>query len=377
MSKFLYPIYKLNIESYKKWWLYHKKAGGSGILSEILQGFSFNLENTLNRKFKLFDVEGNSVQDGSPSPDNEVLIESAGDNGTINEKIQNKNLIANLNKVGNNVYINTTSGLAPYMFEAGTYTLSYSSSKTINSYMKTETGQQQSLGTGKSITVTANEKFNIWLWASGLELTDIIDVQLEIGSTATPYVPHEEQDYSIFVQQPMRSIGDVRDGFAKIDGVWNEVHPVGNKILNGTEGWSKQNTSSTSNSLFICWGYVSNPGKATACPNSYGVLSNYFKKVTENIWTGAYKGIDVYGNQAFICVSNEIASTVADFKTWLSTHNVEVNYVLKNPTYLPCTQSQIEVLENMPSTYKEMTIINSEYETPAHLKIQYWKEVQS
>ena len=28
MSKFLYPIYKLNIESYIKWWLYHKKAGG-------------------------------------------------------------------------------------------------------------------------------------------------------------------------------------------------------------------------------------------------------------------------------------------------------------------------------------------------------------
>ena len=83
MSKFLYSIYKLNIESYKKWWLYHKKAGGSGILSEILQGFSFNLENTLNRKFKLFEIEGNSVQDGSPSPDNEVPILSAGDNENL------------------------------------------------------------------------------------------------------------------------------------------------------------------------------------------------------------------------------------------------------------------------------------------------------
>ena len=94
MSKFLYPIYKLKTKSYIKWWLYHKKAGGSGILSEILEGFSFNLENTLNRKFKLFEIEGNSVQDGTPSPDNEVPIKSAGDNGSINEKIGNRNLCA-------------------------------------------------------------------------------------------------------------------------------------------------------------------------------------------------------------------------------------------------------------------------------------------
>ena len=95
MSKFLYPIYKLKTKSYIKWWLYHKKAGGSGILSEILEGFSFNLENTLNRKFKLFEIEGNSVQDGTPSPDNEVPILSSGDNENLFDKDNEEQFLQN------------------------------------------------------------------------------------------------------------------------------------------------------------------------------------------------------------------------------------------------------------------------------------------
>ena len=35
---------------------------------------------------------------------------------------------------------------------------------------------------------------------------------------------------------------------------------------------------------------------------------------------------------------------------------------------------QIQQLENKPSTYKDFTIIQSQDETPAYLKIQYYKE---
>ena len=499
------------------------------------QGTSITLENTIEAPFTIFDVEGNSTQDGTPSPDNEVPILSAGDNenkfdknnivrgyrlgqnganyqesgyfvsdyievindtytlsyvpepmtrvsyynsekvwltnndslqtfpssknvkyirlcnkienldsiklekgnkasgyspygmGSINEKIQTSNLINIIRTLGtpsntgydntnkrtfdvttlikfltsNNYYnagvqidysltdngIKITTKQAGYgigfpviLNSAKTYTISANIDVIDNQMIRaifykedgTYISNVTSSGTNKFLTFTTTDDtyFVVVMLTPKVNVeTTYSNIMLNEGNTALPYVPHEEQDYSIPVQQPMRSIGDVRDGFAKVDGVWNEVHYIDRKIFNGTEGWSKQNTSSTSNSLFICWGYVTNPEKATACPNSYGVLSNYFKKVTENIWTGAYKGIDVYGNQAFICVSNEIASTVADFKTWLSTHNVEVNYVLKNPTYLPCTPEQIEVLENMPSTYKDFTIIQSQDETPAYLEV--------
>ena len=281
MSKFLYPIYKLKTKSYIKWWLYHKKAGGSGILSEILEGFSFNLENTLNRKFKLFEIEGNSVQDGSPSPDNEVPILSAGDNGSINEKIKN---------------------------------------------------------------------------ADGTE----------------------EQDYSIFVQQPMRSIGDVRDLFFQntvdspyydknltLNG-WYERHYIGEVVFDGSEDevWNYEKLN-YGNNFYI---NISNAKGGDEIP----VLSNCFKYYEHGILTSNYScRISVAKN---LNLRHQDFTNVNDFKTWLSTHNVVVQYELAEPLDLPCTEEQIQQLENKPSTYKDFTIIQSQDETPAHLKIQYYKE---
>lgn len=279
MSKFLYPIYKLKTKSYIKWWLYHKKAGGSGVLSEILEGFSFNLENTLNRKFNLFEIQGNSVQDGSPSPDNEVPILSSGDNGSINEKITN---------------------------------------------------------------------------ADGTE----------------------EQKYSIFVQQPMRSIGDVRDCFVKKDGNWYERHYISKVILDGTEPWSLRNNCFTFNISDI------KPTPNYADRNQLITISNYYIGQVSG-YRGAVndlhvcKAIDT-GNPRQVAIK-DTSKTLAEFKAWLAEkyangNPVYIDYILENTTDLPCTPEQIEALENLPSTYKDFTIIQSEDETPAHLKIQYYKE---
>lgn len=269
MSKFLYPIYKLNIESYKKWWLYHKKAGGSGVLSEILEGFSFNLANTLNRKFKLFEKEGNSVQDGTPSPDNEVPILSAGDNGSINEKITN---------------------------------------------------------------------------ADGTE----------------------EQDYSIFVQKPFRSNKDktIKDKFVKVNGNWYERHYITEITLNGTENWSRSDTEG-----FVRYVVTLANMKSVGATRSANILCNKFKGSIEN----GYGNCFAFNNTVAFYVPENIEN-FSVWKNWLEENNVKLQYELAEPLDLPCTETQIQQLENLPSTYKEMTIINSEDETPAHLKIQYYKE---
>lgn len=271
MSKFLYPIYKLKTKSYIKWWLYHKKAGGSGILSEILEGFSFNLENTLNRKFKLFEIEGNSVQDGSPSPDNEVPILSSGDNGSINEKIKNAN------------------------------------------------------GT-------------------------------------------EEQNYSIPVQQPMRSIGDVRDCFVKENGNWFERHYVLRlRILS--------NMSIESYNLGVNSYLINIENDCKYITDKIVSISNYFKGCSyDDRGTAGNHIIYPINNGHSLVLRNTEFSTLAELKAFFDNNEVYVDYILENPTDLPCTETQIQQLENKPSTYKEMTIINSEDETPAHLKIQYYKE---
>lgn len=433
MSKFLYPIYKLNIESYKKWWLYHKKAGGSGVLSEILEGFSFNLENTLNRKFKLFEIEGNSTQDGTPSPDNEVPILSSGDNGSINEKIQTRNLINMIRTLGtpsntgydntnkrtfdvttlikfltaNNYYnagvqidysliddgIKITTKQAGYgigfpviLSSAKTYTISANIDVIDNQMIRaifykedgTYISNVTSSGTNKFLTFTTTDDTYfvvVMLTPKANVETTYSNIMLNEGNTALPYVEHKEQDYSIFVQQPFRSIGDVRDGFVKkSDGKLYERHYIGEKILNGTENWEIYNThiylyDDTFKASVESNDYVPNYKCNYFIPDSLFNANSYPNgKILQNVWgaLAKHKGIAFNSQDTF--------SDVATLKTWLSTHNVVVQYELAEPLDLPCTETQIQQIENKPSTYKDFTYVVSQDETPAYLKIQYYKE---
>lgn len=82
MRKYLYLIKKQKIKSWLKFWLLTNNKFNI-ILSNILEGTSFNLQNTVKRYFKIFNIFGNSVQDGTPSPENPVPIHSVADDGTF------------------------------------------------------------------------------------------------------------------------------------------------------------------------------------------------------------------------------------------------------------------------------------------------------
>ena len=229
-------------------------------------------------------------------------------------------------------------------------------------------------------------------------------IKLEKGNKASGYSPYgmgsinekitnsdgtKEQDYTIFVQQPRRSIGDVRDIFFKntvdspyydenltLNG-WYERHYIGEKILNGTENWEIYNTH-----IYL----YDNTFKASVESNDYvpNYKCNYFipdslfnantspnGKILQNVWgaLAKHKGIAFNSQDTF--------SDVATLKTWLSTHNVVVQYELETPLDLPCTSEQVEQLENKPSTYKDFTIINSEDETKAYLEVSGIRDIDT
>lgn len=430
MSKFLYPIYKLKTKSYIKWWLYHKKAGGSGVLSEILQGFSFNLENTLNRKFKLFEIEGNSVQDGTPSPDNEVPIYSAGDNENIidinrtlgtpsNTGYDNTNkrtfdvttlikfLTANnyynagvqidYSLIDNGIKITTKQagygiGFPVILSSVKTYTISANIDVIDNQMIRaifykedgTYISNVTSSGTNKFLTFTTTDDTYfvvIMLTPKANVETTYSKIKLEKGNKATPYSPYgmgsinekiknadgtKEQDYSIFVQQPMRSIGDVRDCFVKKSDGWYERHYIGQVVLNGTESWMQ---SSQSNQRFIAGTFnntLTNSSQVLAMSEKYRGIK--FDDLNSDI------NYTCYSQEGWFGFNTKNIVSLSEWKEELSNDNLRFNYVLATPLDLPCTEEQIQQLENLPSTYKDFTIIQSEDETPAYLKIQYYKE---
>ncbi len=361
------------------------------------QGTEVTLENTIEAPFIIFDVEGNSEQDGTPSPDNEVPILSSGDNGSINEKIINKNFATNITgnvtrngltfKVNDDksITINGTATSDVYYilrndlsFKAGeTWSLSGCNGGSSTTYGLYCYNIGDLYNGTKTTTLTSdfvNRQLGI-IVKNGTTLNNVTFYpQLELNSQATDYVLPQEQDYSIFVQQPMRSIGDVRDKFVKVNGNWFERHYIGRKILNGTENWEIYNThiylyDDTFKASVESNDYVPNYKCNYFIPDSlFNANSSPNGKILQNTWGGLAKHKGIAFN------SQDTFSDVATLKTWLSTHNVVVHYELAEPLDLPCTQSQIQQLENKPSTYKDFTIIQSQDETPAYLEVAGLKE---
>ena len=204
----------------------------------------------------------------------------------------------------------------------------------------------------------------------------IATIQVEYGNQATTYTSYQEQDYSIFVQKPMRSIGDVKDVFFKntvdspyydenltLNG-WYERHYIGEVILNGSENWNYESGRFVLNFLIT----------ALDISGRQRVYSNYFEYLPSG---SADYGIFVYkasSTNSQIYIYDKDYTTIEGFKAMLvekyaSGNPVYVNYLLAEPLDLPCTETQIQQLENKPSTYKDFTIIQSEDETPAYLEV--------
>lgn len=368
-------------------------------------GSTFN-----NFKFKLMvstvDAVYEPYTDGaSPNPIYPQEIYSAGDNGSIVEKITNKNLFNKGNINSFNTYVGIVSHaistnvnekfrtIYVKLINGKTYTVSKgfggililgttedvpTLGMTLNKFSNFSNLTDGKYGT---ITLSGNDKYLVaYIYSSadydrGLDIQEIYDtLQIEENTVATTYLEHQEQLYTIPCQQPMRAIGDVKDTFVKIDGVWYERHNIGEFILNGSENWNRTETKTSGNYYFFCDNVLNN---ILYTNNKFAGISNI------GITTSVYQeiqGVDtIYydsKNRTRIYTETTKAMTVEEFKNWLSLNNVKLIYDLLISTDLPCTQAQITVLESLSKarTYKNITHIYSEDEVPAELEIQYYKE---
>ncbi len=353
-------------------------------------GTEVTLDGTKVGKLGL-DVKGNSTQNGTPAPDNEVPILSAGDNGSISEKIVNKNWLdiskcvmgANNTPVNSNVSFSTKTNRActkydvnPILCKPSTsYIVAFNTfyfsvaQLDINNKVLSDSGWKSA---NYTFTTNANARKIVMNFKKSDDSNFTIEefknamIQVELGSTATTYVAHQEQTYIIPVQQPMRSIGDVRDEFIKVNGEWKERHNIKSKIANENNNWvvHLNGTNSFELNNFIEVNYAT---------NVIQIISNYFKGIKQDDRViGGNNTIYPISNTKFVIRNTSFAS-LEDFKTWLSTHNLEVICELATPVDLPCTSEQIAILENLPKSYNEQTNIYSLDVTPAYIEAKALK----
>ena len=209
-------------------------------------------------------------------------------------------------------------------------------------YFKEGTGTQASLVNfslaNASYTFTIPNDYNgvasafIGVYSTARQIDYTTNLQIEKGSVATSYAPY-------FTPIELCKIGTYQDRIFKntltspyydsnleLD-KWYLYKEIGKVILTGdnSEGWALAATY-TNNVRYNS----ANIKLAKTTP----LISNYFLEGTGGTDT---TNIDTNGTtgQLMITIPKTIASTAADFKTWLGTHNTIVYYQLEIPT---CTE---------------------------------------
>ena len=182
-------------------------------------------------------------------------------------------------------------------------------------------------------------------------------VQLEKGSVATEYEEYKSNSLTINLQgNELCSLPNgTKDEVNITNGEALLVKRIGKVILNGTQTFYRSNELTNSyryHTVEIIRGF-----------NNIS-LSNYFVNETiGNINSVDEPGLTIVNNrQLAMRVNKNIASTVDEFKTWLSTHNVEVLYKLAEPETI-----NLGTVE-MPHTYNGVSNITNSADTEMIVK---------
>lgn len=121
-------------------------------------------------------------------------------------------------------------------------------------------------------------------------------------------------------------------------GQWCKYNAIGEYTFDGSETWSLATSGTNTNLYYSQLTYI-----------SANVLSNYFTR-NDNLYNEDVEGMRgvTSNNRMWFRISNTTASDSTAFKTWLSTHNTQVDYVLATP-YLSLIEDTtlIEQLDNI------------------------------
>ena len=167
------------------------------------------------------------------------------------------------------------------------------------------------------------------------------DLQIEKEIVTNPtYEPYKSNTYLYTLDNPLRSIGSIKDLLYIKNGMLYVDRKIGSVVLDGNE----DNWNTEADNAYIAI--------TDAKGNNTKSLSNNFiyTKTANNLW-GYMKFGNVNNNIIFYKAIVE-KSNLASFKSWLSTHNTEVQYLLNEPYTEELGQAQI------PNTYEGITYID-------------------
>lgn len=329
-------------------------------------------------------IKGQTEQDGTPTPSAPVDVNVVSGSNVVNTN--NKNFFDKNTVVQgdwNNPRLSTA--LVSYIGKISTgdkYTVSNYNSRRfalIISSMPTPNNQASALQSSGNQTATQS---TFTATASGYLMFKITktdgsnitpneinsnDFQIEKGSTATTYEPHQGKELPLDLGTiELCKIGDYQDYFYKSGSKWY-LHKEMKRIkLDGSENWSTRSAGVGQLYETTVSGFFSTTGLSLGLSNQYVSNINLTENNTFRI---------IYGNT--LAIHNDTVSGLDNFKNALSLSNLIIYYPLATATDTEITDttliSQLEAIYNAP-LYEQTNITQTNNDLPMILDITACKD---
>ena len=430
MKKHLYEIKKLEIPAYLKWWFIQKKF--SGILSEIMENLSspITLTDSLKRRFKIFKIGGNSIQDGEPSPTNEVPIKNVGDNINIFNKsstpIYKDQVETQEIETGVRVTTRNTGTFHIALYLLGTVTSLKGKEITVSANIVPSSSNLGGLGiilcdadgsnrtaiaqknriTGKqSLTAKIDESYddnkvialrlysNLDSAATG-DYVDYTELKVEEGTVATPYSPDNCGNVEVKVangtDSTVTGYKEQTVTFPLEEGqVLHEGDTIEDKIVQRRKTIKLNINQFTSSSFENGTLILTNIRNSIGYYKNISGLCSHFQNANNNniVDNGTARSLlqdNQYNFRAGnttnardrIYFKNSAFTTVEAWKNFFDNNEVTLEYELETPIETEFTSSQAAAKAQIDKliSYKGTTYISSTNEPSPLFTIQYVKE---
>lgn len=188
-------------------------------------------------------------------------------------------------------------------------------------------------------------------------------LQIVEGSTVpSKYIPYYNETTNIYLDEPLRKINEYSDYIDFING--KVVRNIGEIILNGTENWELADIYNNISQF----DYSNVLIKKFTTKDNIALFANYFG--TTNQWSQSWLKDNIALHRIInnkIRIQSSNFTTLEDFKTWLSTHNTIVDYVLETPTIEDIELPNINLIEG-----KNIITIGTELESI--IEVEYYSK---
>ena len=261
-----------------------------------------------------------------------------------------------------NTYTTGTPILVLGTLPTGNYTISGTFGRVISLY-RNDT-YSVNLNSGNTFASNGTETLSLKFGNPDATTLTYTDIQLEKG-TATEFEPYQENTLNINLQgNELCSLpNNVKDELVIENGRAKIIKNVGKVVLNGSENWNL--TSRTDRYSF----WKLNSSISNMLNYKHYKLCNYFKYENESFSTASIPSLSENSSDANpMIVFNTDGSqgtTVAEWKNWLSTHNIQLYYQLATPIEIDL--GEVKIL----STFKGVNNVSLDTNIQTNMSLTY------